>query len=65
MKLIIKCSKCREENKAQHHEDNRIDYAKQYGDNFSMTCKSCNETDYYHVDVIKAVGFSFGELVKN
>lgn len=52
MKLIVKCNKCRHENKAPHHVNNRIDYAKQYGDNFSLTCKSCNETGEYHVDDI-------------
>lgn len=65
MKLIVKCNKCRHENKAPHHENNRIDYAKQYGDNFSLTCKSCNETDEYHVDDIKAVDYTFGEIFKN
>ena len=65
MKLIVKCSKCRKENKAPHHVDNRIDYAKQYGDNFSLTCKSCNQTSEYHVDDIKAEDCSFGEIIKN
>lgn len=65
MKLIVKCNKCRHENKAPHHVNNRIDYAKQYGDNFSLTCKSCNETDEYHVDDIKAVDYTFGEIFKN
>lgn len=65
MKLIVKCNKCRHENKAPHRVNNRIDYAKQYGDNFSLTCKSCNATDEYHVDEIKAVDYSFGEIIKN
>ncbi|MEN8187872.1 MAG: hypothetical protein ABFR05_12150 [Bacteroidota bacterium] len=65
MKLIVKCNKCRHENKAPHHVSNRIDYAKQYGDNFSLMCKSCNETNEYHVDDIKAVDYSFGEIIKN
>lgn len=65
MKLIVKCTKCRHENKAPHHVNNRIDYAKQYGDNFSLTCKSCGETDEYHVDDIKAVDYSFVEIIKN
>jgi hypothetical protein len=65
MKLIVKCNKCRQENKAPHHVNNRIDYAKQYGDNFLLTCKFCNETDEYHVDDIKAVDYSFVEIIKN
>ncbi|WP_282040070.1 hypothetical protein [Saccharicrinis aurantiacus] len=65
MKLIVKCNKCRQENKAPHHVNNRVDYAKQHGDNFSLTCKSCNETDEYHVDDIKAVDYTFGEIIKN
>lgn len=65
MKLIVKCTKCKQENKAPHHVNNRIDYAKQYGDNFSLTCKSCNETGEYHVDDIKAVDYTFGEIFKN
>ncbi len=65
MKLIVKCPKCGQENKAPHHVNNRIDYAKQYGDNFSLLCTSCNETSEYHVDDIKAIDFSFGEIIKN
>lgn len=65
MKLIVKCSNCRDENKVLHRVSNRIDYAKQYGDNFSLTCKSCNKADEYHVDDIRAVDYSFGEIVKN
>lgn len=65
MKLIVKCLKCRKENKAPHHVDNRIDYAKQYGDNFSLECKFCNETAEYHVDDIRALDYSFGEIIKN
>lgn len=65
MKLIVKCPKCRHENKAPHHIDNRIDYAKNYGDNFILTCKSCNQTTEFHVDDIKAVDFSIGEIIKN
>jgi len=65
MKLIVKCSKCKHENKAPHHVNNRINYAKQYGDNFSLMCKSCKETEEYHVDDIKAVDYSFGEIIKN
>ncbi len=65
MKLIVKCTNCRHENKVPHYENNRIDYAKQYGDTFSLTCKSCNHTEEYHVDDIKAVDYSFLEIVKN
>lgn len=64
MKLVVKCSKCRQENKAPHHVNNRIDYAKEYGDSFSLTCKYCNETVEYHVDDIKAVDYSLGEIIK-
>lgn len=65
MKLVVKCPNCRQENKVPHHVNNRIDYAKLYGDNFSLTCKSCNETSEYHVDNIKAVDYSFVEMIKN
>lgn len=65
MKLIVKCSDCRAEDKALHHVDNRIDYAKEFGDNFSLTCKSCNTMNEYHVDDIKAVDISFVEIIKN
>lgn len=62
MKLIVKCSKCRQTNKAPYFVNNRIDYAKKYGDNFSLVCDSCNETTEYHVDDIKAVDYSFKEI---
>lgn len=65
MKLIVKCEKCRQENKAPHHVNNRIDYAKEYGDSFSLTCNSCNETSECHVDDIRAEDYSFGEIIKN
>lgn len=65
MKLIVKCQNCNFENKAPHHVDNRIDYAKNYGDNFSLKCKNCGETNEYHVDDIKAVDYSFVELLKS
>lgn len=65
MKLIVKCANCRHENKAPHSMDNRIDYAKQHGDSFSLTCIACNQTNNYHVDNIKAVDYTLGEIVKN
>lgn len=65
MKLIVKCPKCRKENRAPHHVNNRIDYAKQYGDNFSITCQFCQKPSAFHVDEIKAVDYSFSEIIKN
>ena len=65
MKLIVKCVKCGQENKAPRQVNNRIDYAKQYGDNFTLQCAECDESVEYHVDDIKAVDYRFGELVKN
>ena len=65
MKLIVKCPKCRQANKALHLVNNRIDYAKQYGDNFSLTCDSCKESSEFHVDDIKAVDYTFGEIIIN
>lgn len=65
MKLIVKCPNCNTENKAPHTMDNRIDYAMKYGDNFSVKCVSCGETTTYHVDEIRAVDYSFSELLIN
>jgi len=65
MKLIVKCPSCKQEIKTPHHVDNRIDYAKQYGDNFSLKCTNCNETTEYHVDDIKAIDYTVGEILKN
>ena len=65
MKLIVKCPDCKQETKVLHHVDNRIDYAKQYGDNFNLKCTNCNTTTEYHVDDIKAIDYSFGEILKN
>ena len=65
MKLIVKCPKCRQENKVPHHDNNRIDYAKQYGDSFLLTCDSCKESSEFHVDDIRAVDYSFVEIIKN
>lgn len=65
MKLIVKCTKCREENKVPYFVDNRVDYAKEYGENFTLKCKRCNEVSTYHVDDIKAVDYNFSEIIKN
>lgn len=65
MKLIVNCPKCLQENRAPHHDNNRIDYAKRYGDFFALTCKSCNKLTEFHVDDIKAVDYSVGEIIKN
>ena len=65
MKLVVKCPKCGEENKAPKKHDNRIDYAKKYGDKFSLNCVKCDGSNEYHVDEIKAMDYGFGELIKN
>ena len=64
MKLIVKCSNCNSANNAPKMND-RISYAKNKGENFSITCSSCNETNEYHVDDIKAIDYSFTEIIKN
>lgn len=65
MKLIVKCPACRHENIAPHQVNYRIDYAKRYGENFPLSCKSCNETTEFHVDDIKAIDYSLVEIIKN
>jgi len=65
MKLIVKCPNCGEENKTPKKHDNRIDYAKKYGDKFSLKCIKCSTESEFHVDEIKAIDYSFGELIKN
>lgn len=65
MKLIVKCPHCKQENKAPHRIHNRIDYAKQYGEHFSLKCTACNQTTEFHVDDIKAVDYTVGEILKN
>ncbi|RLD60407.1 MAG: hypothetical protein DRI95_15585 [Bacteroidetes bacterium] len=61
MKLIVKCESCKSESKAPHFETNRVNYAKEYGENFQMKCKICNQTNEYVVDDIKAVEYTFME----
>ncbi|WP_370086781.1 hypothetical protein [Ekhidna sp.] len=65
MKLIVKCKKCRAENDSPNKASTRINIVQKYGEEFEMKCTSCNETDTYEVDDIKAVDYSFGEIVKN
>ncbi len=43
MKLLVKCPECKHKNKAPHSADNRIEYAKMYGDKFTLTCDNCEK----------------------
>lgn len=65
MKLIVKCNQCRNEMPAPHKAHSRVDYVQKYGEEFKMTCRQCNHEDTYEVDDIRAVDYSFGEILKN
>ncbi|WP_335965548.1 hypothetical protein [Galbibacter sp. PAP.153] len=65
MKLIVRCPLCKNEMNAPNHSDNRIDYAKQFGDTFTLTCSACHKDTEYHVDKIRAVDYSFAEIIIN
>lgn len=65
MNLSVKCPECKKQNKTPHSMSNRVDYAKKYGDNFTLKCPDCNTASEYHVDDIRALDYSFGEIIKN
>ncbi|MBQ4915318.1 hypothetical protein J8L85_12770 [Maribacter sp. MMG018] len=65
MKLIVKCKDCREENKVPNYAEDRVNYAKEFGDEFDLKCKKCDKINKYHVDNIRAEGYSLGEIIVN
>ncbi|WP_375579356.1 hypothetical protein ABWH96_20515 [Marivirga tractuosa] len=65
MKLIVKCKECRSENDSPVKAATRIKIVQKYGEEFEMKCNSCYETHTYEIDDIRAVDYSFGELIKN
>ncbi|BDD08221.1 hypothetical protein FUAX_06530 [Fulvitalea axinellae] len=65
MKLIVKCQKCRSEIKFPHKIDDRLEYAKNVDENFTLSCSSCNTEHEYHVDNIVATDYTLVEILKN
>lgn len=62
MKLIVQCPHCGAKNKVAHSINTKVDYAHKYGEQFWFRCKHCGNINEYHVDDIRAVHFSLGEL---
>ncbi len=54
MWLYVKCHQCGKKNKVRHYETNRTDYAKRFGADFDLTCRSCGYNEQYNVDDIEA-----------
>ncbi|MCX2745459.1 hypothetical protein OO013_16385 [Mangrovivirga sp. M17] len=65
MKLIIKCKDCRNEIDSPYKASTRINIVQKFGEEFEIKCPACNSTNTYEVDDIRAVDYSFGELVQN
>lgn len=65
MKLIVKCQHCRNEISSPHKEATRIKYLQKHGESFHLKCISCQQTHTYEVDDIRAVDYSFGEILAN
>jgi len=65
MKLVVKCPKCKTRNEIKKTAATRPEFARQYGDTHSITCKKCHHSFEYHVDDIRAVPYSFKEIIVN
>ncbi|MEQ9443245.1 MAG: hypothetical protein RIG62_29680 [Cyclobacteriaceae bacterium] len=65
MKLIVNCKNCKNQFTTPKKASSRINYFKKFGEKFELPCPSCNQTKLYEVDDIRAVDYSFKELILN
>ena len=63
MKLFTNCSNCKTEISFSTWYSDRVEFKKSKGDNVKLTCKSCNKTDKYHINSIKAKKSKFALLI--
>lgn len=54
MKLIANCNNCNKDISFTSLKKDRVELAKQKGDNIELNCKQCTHTDSYHVNKIYA-----------
>lgn len=55
MKLITTCINCKHELKIRTYAQDRVQLARQKGDQIELTCSYCNATQKYPVDEFSAV----------
>lgn len=54
MKLFTNCKNCKSEIRFKSWYSDRVEIKKSVGDSLQLKCKSCNKTDKYRIDTIKA-----------
>lgn len=63
MKLFTNCKNCKSEITFRSWYSDRVEFKKSKGDSLKLTCKSCNKTDKYYIDNIKAKESKFALLI--
>ena len=63
MKLFTNCSNCKTEISFSTWYSDRVEFKKSKGDSLNLNCKSCNKTDKYYIDKIKAKESKFALLI--
>ncbi len=55
MRIITSCENCKQELETWTFAQDRVQLARQQGDQIELTCKNCNSTEKYPVDNFSAV----------
>ena len=63
MRLYTNCHNCRKEIKFSTSEPDRVELSKSKGDKIELTCNHCGQTDFYHVNEIKATESKTAQIV--
>ncbi len=63
MRLYTNCHNCKKEIRFSSWESDRVELSKSKGDKIELTCKSCRQIDFYHINTINATENKIARII--
>ncbi len=63
MRLYTNCHNCKKEIRFSTVEPDRVELSKTKGNKIELTCKQCGQTEFYHLNKIKATESKITQII--